>query len=137
MKSVVVADSSALISLASVTDSNHELAKKVSGEIGENSDFLIVPGEVLTETVNVFGRKISHDLAASLANEIISSEDLLLMETTADIRSVALAKFINSADSVSFTDCLVMAFADHSKTKLIFGFDEIFRKKGYLRVGVD
>jgi predicted nucleic acid-binding protein len=32
---------------------------------------------------------------------------------------------------VSFTDCLVMAVADRFGTKVIFGFDEVFRKNGY------
>jgi hypothetical protein len=36
------------------------------------------------------------------------------------------------AESVSFTDCMVMATADHYGTRLIFGFDEVFRKNGYV-----
>jgi predicted nucleic acid-binding protein len=47
------------------------------------------------------------------------------------IREKALIRFEKSAKGVSFTDCLVMAFADEYKTNLIFGFDDVFSKCGY------
>ena len=43
----------------------------------------------------------------------------------------AVERFAQQPSSVSFTDCLVMALADRLGTKLIFGFDEVFRKNGY------
>ena len=42
-----------------------------------------------------------------------------------------LERFARQPASVSFTDCLVMSLADRVGTKLIFGFDEVFRKNGY------
>jgi predicted nucleic acid-binding protein len=36
------------------------------------------------------------------------------------------------AESVSYTDCIVMVVATGSKTKEIFGFDDAFGKNGYL-----
>ena len=43
----------------------------------------------------------------------------------------AFEKLKNQALSVSFTDCLVMVFADKYKTEEVFGFDEAFGKNGY------
>jgi predicted nucleic acid-binding protein len=133
----VIADSSALVSLASVTDGNHKLAIKTSQLLAQEKRSVIVPGEVVTETINVFGKKVSHRSAVRVGEKLISSKDLLLAETTPEVRRRALVKFKKQAGSVSFTDCLVMAFADSFSTKDIFGFDEVFRKNGYFRLGLD
>lgn len=132
-----IADSSALVSLASVTDRNHKLAATISQSLAQEKRSVIVPGEVVTETINVFGKKISRRSAVRLGEKLISSKELIIAETTAEIRRQALLKFRKQAGSVSFTDCLVMAFADSFSTKDIFGFDEVFCKNGYRRLGVD
>lgn len=133
----VVADSSALVSLASVTDGNHKLAVKISRSLAQEKRSVIVPGGVVTETINVFGKKVSHRSAVRVGEKLIYSKELLLAETTPEVRRQALLKFKKQAGSVSFTDCLVMAFADSFSTREIFGFDEVFRKNGYLRLGLD
>ena len=52
------------------------------------------------------------------------------MESDEDLAE-ALERFAYQPASVSFIDCIVMALADRLGTKLIFGFDEVFHKKGY------
>lgn len=135
--SPVIADSSALVSLASVTDGNHQLAVRISRSLAQKKWSVIVPGEIVTETINVFGKKISHRSAVRVGEKLVSSKELLLAETTAEVRQQALLKFKAQVGSVSFTDCLVMAFADSFTTKDIFGFDEVFRRNGYSRLGLD
>jgi predicted nucleic acid-binding protein len=46
----------------------------------------------------------------------------------------ALKKFAKLPESVSFTDCLVMAAADEYYTPDIFGFDKQFAEAGYHRL---
>jgi len=137
MKSSVVADTSGFVSLASITDSNHKIAALGSVSMQEQNLSLIVPGEVITETINVLGKKISHDIAIQVGKSILDSSSFTVVDTTTDIRKVAFAKFQKQASSVSFSDCLVMAVADAYGTKYIFGYDAIFRKKGYVRFGID
>lgn len=137
MKSPVVADTSGFVSLASITDRNHKIASLGSISMQEQNLPLIVPGEVITETINVFGKKVSHDIAVQVGKSILDSPSFTIVETTLDIRKIAFAKFQKSASSVSFTDCLVMAVADAYGTKGIFGYDAIFQKKGYIRFGID
>lgn len=60
-----------------------------------------------------------------------------MLPSNDNIRLRALQNFQNQPAYVSFTDCVVMAFADEYETKDIFGFDEAFRKNGYIRVGID
>jgi predicted nucleic acid-binding protein len=126
-----IADSSGLISLIFKTDSNHSKARLISKNLAETDINLIVPGEVITEIINVLGKKTNHKIALRSANKILSQTDYQFIETTPEIRLLALKKFSSSKESISFTDCLVMAFADQYKTKLIFGFDQSFSQSGY------
>ncbi len=137
MKPSVIADTSALISLASFSDGNHKRAENISTSIKKNDYPLIIPGEVFTETINTLGKKAGHRSAVGTANELLTSKELVIADTSPDLRKYALIKFKEQSESVSFTDCLVMAFADEYKTQLIFGFDSVFRKNGYVRLGMD
>ena len=57
MKPSVIADTSALISLASISDGNHTEATNISISIKKNDYPLIIPGEIFTETINTLGKK--------------------------------------------------------------------------------
>lgn len=137
MSSPLIVDTSAFISLASIKDSNYQKATSIANRIKEEERTGILPGEVFTEIVNVIGKKIGHQAAIDSANKILLSKSMVIAETTPSIRQNALDKFKLQSKSVSFTDCLVMAFADEYETKVIFGFDETFRKNGYIRIGID
>ncbi len=137
MNKSIIIDSSAFISLGTITDSNYQKATAISNRIGKEDRVIVMPGEIFTEIVNVAGKKIGHKAAMDQANKIISSKAVNIEETTSDIRQSALDKFKKQPESVSFTDCVVMAFADEFDTREIFGFDDSFRKNGYIRIGVD
>ena len=136
MTNSIILDSSALVSLFSPQDANHQTAKKISKSFINRYISVILPGEIFTETVNVFGKKVNHKVALKYGAILIES-DYAIADTNDQIRSSALKKFQKQPQSVSFTDCLVMAFADEYKTNEIFGFDEVFKKNGYTRIGID
>src|SRR4051794_13031750 len=131
MNRPVVIDSSALFSLVSLHDTNHHQAVALSAAFRPADYTVLVPGEIFTETLNIIGKKIGKDKREEVGNDLLSSGVFVFVDTTADIRQAAFAKLLTQPGSVSFTDCLVMAFADSYKTKEIFGFDEVFRKNGY------
>ena len=134
----IIVDTSALISLASVTDSNHSRAQTGTVAMEKAQRSAIVPGEIVTETINVVGKKVSHDVAIRIGQDLLRAKEYNIVETTLRIRRAALKKFAQQSSAmVSFTDCLVMAFADDYKTKDIFGFDDAFRKNGYNRLGIE
>ena len=137
MKPPIVADSSALVSLATATDSNYHKATDIAQIIKEEDLQVVIPGDVFSETLNVLGRKSNHQIALGTAETILNSNCFIIAETNTEIRNNALEIFKGQAQSVSFTDCLVMAFANHYHTKTIFGFDEVFRKNKYQRLGLD
>ncbi len=136
MSKPVIADSSALVSLASISDQNHKLAVTLSNQLIQEDRQIIIPTEVFAETINVLGRNGSHQMAYGTANQILSSNPII-PETTPDLRQDALEKFRNQPESVSYTDCLVMVFANEFETEEIFGFDNVFRKNGYVRFAID
>ena len=135
-KPVVIADSSALVSLASISDSNHSPALRFSNRLVKEDRQIIIPTEIFSETVNVLGRRGNHQMAYGTASQILNSNPII-PETMDNLREQALLKFKTQPESVSYTDCLVMAFADEFETKEIFGFDLTFKKNGYVRFGID
>lgn len=137
MSLTIILDTSAFLSLGNINDSNYQKATAISKQIEEGKLSIIVPGEIFTEIVNVVGKKTGHQAAILQAKKILSSASFNITETDSNIRVNALEKFQKQPKSVSFTDCLVMAFADEYETKEIFGFDDAFRKNGYLRFGID
>ena len=76
------------------------------------------------------GKKLGHQVAVSAGKQILATPNYLIIESDEELAE-ALERFVTQAASVSFTDCLVMVLADRYGTKLIFGFDEAFRKNGY------
>ena len=137
MNKPLIIDSSAFVSLGTIADSNYENAHRIGSLIKKEDRSIIVPGDIFTETVNVVGKKIGHKAAIVQARDIFLDPRLNIVEMTPQIRQNSLEKFKNQPNSVSFTDCVVMAFADEYETKEIFGFDEAFKKNGYIRIGID
>lgn len=133
----VVADTSGLISLVSKDDVNYKEAIAIGKSLTEVGGRIYVPTEIFAETMNVLGKKINHASAVKAARKIERSPFFLIVDTTHEIRRSALGQFEKISEAVSFTDCLVMALADFYDTKEIFGFDQAFRKNGYIRIGID
>jgi predicted nucleic acid-binding protein len=133
----IIADSSAVVSLLSTNDSNFSKAMNIQKELSKSAGKILVPAEVYAEILNVLGKKGSHKAAAEKVNNFLDSSSVLLVESSTKIREVAIKLFMRLPASVSYTDCLVMASADHFETKIIFGFDEIFSKNGYKLPGKD
>lgn len=137
MKPPIIADSSGIVSLVLPQDSNNRRALLVRNDLLKEKQQMIIPSEVLAETINVLGRKIQHEKVVLIARELLAIRQFLIVGTTEEQRSAALKIFSRQPESVSFTDCAVMATADRFETKKIFGFDEAFHKNGYIRLGLD
>ena len=137
MKTTIIADSSGIISLISETDKNHARAVEISGTLEKAKGSIIIPSDVFCETLNIAGKKLGHRIALTISEKIQSVNTFLILDTSEKIRKRALEIFREQPESVSFTDCMVMASADSFETKDIFGFDEVFQKCGYKRLGLD
>jgi predicted nucleic acid-binding protein len=96
----------------------------------ESPGAVIIPSHVFSELMNVLGKKLGHQVAIPIGRQVISDPTYLIVESDKELTQ-ALERFSHQSSSVSFTDCIVMVVADRVGTKLIFGFDEVFRKNGY------
>lgn len=137
MNTTIIADSSGIISLVSENDKNHQKAVKISKELEKIKGSIVIPSDVFSEALNITGKKLSHKVAIAIADKIRMVKTFLVADTNEKIRNRAMEKFRKQSSSVSFTDCIVMAVADSFNTKEIFGFDEVFQKNGYKRLGLD
>jgi predicted nucleic acid-binding protein len=128
----LIADSSGLISLVSVSDENHETARTAFADLKETPCTIIIPGDIFTETVNTLNKRATHALAVDAIAYLMGTPSFVVTETPSPIRRDALRRFTeHGSASISLTDFIVMAAADAYGTKLIFGFDEGFERSGY------
>lgn len=129
-----ILDSNALVSLISDSDALHIDALGVRQVANERSFELLLPYEVLAETLNVFGRRMGKDYTIRAGETLVSlhmDNELRLVDSATRIVGRALALQNTAKGAPSFVDCLVMAYADTYGTTYIFGFDATFRKNGY------
>lgn len=131
----VIIDSSAIVSLSLTRDSNFKKAVEISNIMKKNNQTILLPQEVFAESMNVIGKKLGHTKAVEVGSDILTSELFYFIYSDEQIMKKALIKLRKSSASVSYSDCLVMATADLFETKIIFGFDEVFRKNGYYLPG--
>jgi predicted nucleic acid-binding protein len=130
-ESVIIADTSGLVSLFLPDDHNHEVALKAAEKLRSAHKDILIPAAVFIELLNILGRKVGHTTALAAVSEL--SPPFLVLTTQTNV-SQALKKFEALPQSVSFTDCLVMAVADEYATSDIFGFDKQFADAGYKRL---
>jgi predicted nucleic acid-binding protein len=128
---IIIADASALVSLTVASDVNHRVALAGTRDYEQAGGVLMIPGELFAETINLIGKKFGHQVAYRAGRFLRTTSVFVINPTTTDTHAQALELFQTVAAGVSYTDCLVMAAADHYGTKDVFGFDEIFHKRGY------
>jgi predicted nucleic acid-binding protein len=127
----IIADSSALVSLFVTTDTNNKKTRSILTTVSETERVIVIPCEVFAETINLLGKKFSHNQATEAASLLLQTAMFIVTPTTVIMRENALRIFSKMSKGVSYTDCLVMAVADLYGTSAIFGFENIFRKSGY------
>jgi predicted nucleic acid-binding protein len=138
----VILDSSALIAQINVKDLWHKKANTISEFIELTDRKVILPAEVLAETLNRIGNNIGRMDAVLAGNALVERNetgDILITHTHSDIlvATLTLLKTVREPQDkrASFVDCLVMATAAFYDTREIFGFDAVFGKNGFHQPG--
>jgi len=131
---VVVFDSSGLVSLVKTDDLLHKAALQVAEILAADGWRLLLPYEVLAESLNVIGKLVNKRSAIIVGEALIeqyAAQELTFLQNEPHLITNALQLVKTASGSPSFIDCLVMARADEQQTKFIFGFDVTFKKNGY------
>src|SRR5688572_842235 len=138
----VILDSSALIAQINTKDLWHQNANSISELIERTNRKVILPAEVLAETLNRLGNNIGRQDAVLAGNALLErnqSGDLLITHSNTDIltATLTLLKTVREPQDkrASFVDCLVMATATFYDTREIFGFDAVFGRNGFYLPG--
>jgi predicted nucleic acid-binding protein len=107
---------------------------KLGSRLREVSRPIILPADVLVETVNILGKKSGHKTALKAVAELLRPGSQFILIETRPYLVTALNRFEGQSEAVSLTDCIVMTVADDYDTKEIFGFDKQFEEAGYTRL---
>jgi predicted nucleic acid-binding protein len=134
----VILDSSALIAQINGKDLWHQKANTISEFIERTDRKVILPVEVLAETLNRIGNNIGRQDAVIAGNALLERNetgDILITHSNTDILRATLT-LLNSVQEppdkrASFVDCLVMATAAFYDTREIFGFDAVFGRNDF------
>ena len=134
----VILDSSALIAQINVKDLWHKKANTISEYIQQTDRKVILPAEVLAETLNRIGNNVGRQEAVLAGNALLErneSGDILITQSNTEILRATL-NLLNTVQEppekrASFVDCLVMASAIFYDTREIFGFDAVFERNGF------
>jgi predicted nucleic acid-binding protein len=138
----VILDSSALIAQINVKDIWHKKADETAEFIAQTDRQVILPNEVLAETLNRIGNNIGRQEAILVGKALLARNetgDILFAQSNPGILSASLKvlKTVHEAKEkrASFVDCLVMAYARLYDTHEIFGFDTVFVLNGFYLPG--
>jgi predicted nucleic acid-binding protein len=130
----VIFDSSGLVSLVKSDDQLHDKAVRVAERLSADGWRLLLPYEVLAESLNTIGKLVNRRSAIIVGDALMEqygAQELMFIQGEPHLITSALQRLESTAGAPSFIDCLVMACADEHQTKFIFGFDTTFRKNGY------
>src|SRR5688572_15457259 len=105
----VVADTSALVSLTIETDDNHALAVTGAEHLLKQASTVLIPAELLAETINLLGKKFGRARAIASGRKLTEDEAFFVVDTDVQIRKRALDLMKHSPGGTSFTDCIVVA----------------------------
>jgi predicted nucleic acid-binding protein len=113
----------------------HKAALQVAEQLAADGWRLLLPYEVLAESLNVIGKLVDKRSAIIVGEALMeqyAAQELTFVQSEPHLITNALQLVKTASGAPSFIDCLVMACADEQHTKFIFGFDATFRKNGYL-----
>jgi predicted nucleic acid-binding protein len=131
MKQIIL-DSSALIALNSIDDSNHKKALEISQELTKEDCNLIIPADIFVETVNVAGRIFNREKQLNLVEDLQSSDYFTILSSFDLLEEALTILKTNAAKTdLSLTDCIVVACAKSWDTNYIFTFDKSILKLGF------
>ena len=125
-------DADAIIALTSVSDANHEKAKRILQTLSTHQAAALFPTTAICEAVTVLrGRLNSPDDANSVINKL-QSGDFPLQAVDQAILSEASRLFQPHASKKNtLFDAVVATIAKRLDATAIFSFDEWYKKQGF------
>lgn len=133
----ILIDTDALVALASSSDSGHDWAQNVRKKIWGWKCVIYLSSFSFGEVVTVSSQKLGLKVAWELA-EKMNTGGYVIVEVDKELRSRGLEWFKKqTTKNARFTDCVNMALMEEVDIKWVFSRDELYRKNGFMRLGLD
>lgn len=120
-------------------DADFNKAANIDAVVVQENQTVLLPFEVLAETLNIIGKKFGKAAAVTAGHALLARDangDIGLIPSEVSTIERALELQITASGGPSYIDCLVMAHACEQQTTYIFGFDATFQKNGYKLPGL-
>jgi predicted nucleic acid-binding protein len=130
---VIFVDTSAWVALFVKGDARHDEAVRLWTELRRRSIPLISTYDIFGETLTVIRSRASLEQALTFGEAFLASAVLVREEIGGDLRRQAWELFKQYRDKpLSFTDCTSFALLRKRGLRLVFSFDDDFRRLGCL-----
>ncbi|OGY25492.1 MAG: hypothetical protein A2Z11_03635 [Candidatus Woykebacteria bacterium RBG_16_43_9] len=133
----VLVDTDAFVALRDNKDYNHNTASVIAAHLKENQATLFTSSFSFGEAITVISQKLGRTDVLAFIDKFPETDVIRI-----DIGNVLIEKGIDifksqTSKNVSFTDCVNMAVMKEEDIKEIFSFDKIYKKNGFIRLGLD
>lgn len=134
-KRKVLIDADAFVGLVYPQDSNHTTAIKIINLLADVQ--LIASSHAYGEAITILSQKAGRTVALKFISDT-SKSSTQIFDVNIGIRLAAEEIFKRqTSKNVSFTDCVNMTIMNNLGIKEIFSFDKVYKKNGFVRIGID
>lgn len=135
---LILIDSDAFYALSDKTDSNHKKAVRILREITASHKQPFTNHWVISEVATVLSRRNSQKDASTFVTEMIKRSVMPIVTIDIDVLYQAYDTFLSvMRKNTSMVDCINIAILKSYKLGEIFSFDEVYKKEGFKRIGID
>src|SRR5512135_3923933 len=92
--------------LTSDTDSLHAEAVALAENLRERRRPLIIPAEVLAETLNVLRPRLGNRATVTIGNELLTSADIAVIPTPREVLELTLTKLQRQTGNASYIEVI-------------------------------
>lgn len=135
----ILVDSDAFYALVNPKDPNHLKAIQINTLIKQKTSLHlpIITNLVLYEVCTLLSYRLDQTTALRFLNDIETS-GMQVYPVDGKIEKNTFGIFSKQTqEGTSMVDCANMAVMEELRLKVIFSFDQIYKRNGYTRVGVD
>ena len=133
----ILVDTDAFVALYNREDPNHIRARSVSASIVEEGSHPLLSVFSYGESITVISQKVGRDYALQYIDDI-EKGNAFIFEADRQLLKKGGEVYRNQrSKNASFTDCVNMAIMEQEEIREIFSFDRIYRKNGFIRIGID
>ncbi len=137
MPKKLLVDSDVFFALGVISDANHLKATHLRQQFFREKRQLSTLNLVIFETATLVSHRIGQKEAVIFLTDIFSGEiEVIKLDDEIERKAIEFFKK-QTRKNTSFVDCANMAVMEQFGLTSIFSFDEIYKRNGFKRLGID